>query len=47
MAEGQDIINLGVGSPDLAPAEGVVDAVCRGAGVRAPSATNPTAAFRR
>lgn len=32
MAEGQDIINLGVGSPDLAPAEGVVDAVRRGAG---------------
>ena len=24
MAEGQDIINLGVGSPDLAPAEGVI-----------------------
>ena len=32
MAEGQDIINLGVGSPDLAPAGGVVDAVRRGAG---------------
>ena len=32
MAEGQDIVNLGVGSPDLAPAEGVVDAVRRGAG---------------
>ena len=30
MAEGQDIVNLGVGSPDLAPAGGVVDAVRRG-----------------
>ena len=25
MAEGQDIINLGVGSPDLTPADGVID----------------------
>ena len=25
-------MNLGVGSPDLAPAEGVIDAVRRGAG---------------
>lgn len=32
MAEGQDIVNLGVGSPDLAPAEGIIDAVRRGAG---------------
>ena len=32
IAEGQDIINLGVGSPDLAPAEGVIGAVRRGAG---------------
>lgn len=31
MAEGQDIINLGVGSPDLPPAEGVIGAVRSGA----------------
>jgi len=32
MAEGQDVINLGVGSPDLPPGAGVIDAVRYGAG---------------
>ncbi|MDH3710205.1 MAG: aminotransferase class I/II-fold pyridoxal phosphate-dependent enzyme [Cyclobacteriaceae bacterium] len=32
-AQGQDVINLGIGSPDLAPASDVVDALCRSAAV--------------